>query len=244
MTVAFVHGVPDTHRVWDAVLSRLARTDAVALSLPGFGCPLPEGFEPTKEGYAEWLIGELSALAPPVDLVGHDWGAILAVRAVSLEPRLVRTWAAGAAPLDAEYEWHRVARLWQTPGVGEQVMATLTPDAMAAALRSDGVPQADAAAAASRVDDAMKRAILSLYRSAVHVGRQWEGDLAKVSAPGPVLWGERNPFAAPRFGEKLAARTGARFVAFPGCSHWWQLERPAETAAELERHWASAARQA
>ena len=56
MTVAFVHGVPDTHRVWDTVLSRLARTEAVALSLPGFGCALSEGFEPTKEGYVEWLI--------------------------------------------------------------------------------------------------------------------------------------------------------------------------------------------
>ena len=41
----------------------------------------------------------------------------------------------------------------------------------------------------------------------------------------------------PEWGERLARRTGARLVVFPGCSHWWQLERPAEVAAELSTLW-------
>jgi pimeloyl-ACP methyl ester carboxylesterase len=52
-----------------------------------------------------------------------------------------------------------------------------------------------------------------------------------------VLWGERDPYAAPRFGARLAERTGARFVSLPGCSHWWQLERPDDVADELRRFW-------
>jgi pimeloyl-ACP methyl ester carboxylesterase len=52
-----------------------------------------------------------------------------------------------------------------------------------------------------------------------------------------VLWGERDPYAAARFGARLAERTGARFVSLPGCSHWWQLERPAVVADELRRFW-------
>ena len=82
MPVVFVHGVPDTQRVWDAVVSRLERKDVVRLSLPGFGCALPKGFSATKEAYVEWLLGGLGELAGPIDLVGHDWGALLAVRAV------------------------------------------------------------------------------------------------------------------------------------------------------------------
>jgi pimeloyl-ACP methyl ester carboxylesterase len=37
MPAVLVHGVPDTHRVWRALIGRLRRDDAVTLSLPGFG---------------------------------------------------------------------------------------------------------------------------------------------------------------------------------------------------------------
>jgi len=79
---------------------------------------------------------------------------------------------------------------------------------------------------------------------AVDVGREWLPDLERITAPGLVLWGESDPSAASPFGARLAERTRARFASFPGCSHWWQLERPAETAAELEKLWASAERTA
>lgn len=73
----------------------------------------------------------------------------------------------------------------------------------------------------------------------MNVGAEWEDDLRHISAPGLVLWGEKDPYASVEPGARLAERTRARFVSFPGCSHWWQLERPAEVAAELERLWAT-----
>ena len=237
MPAVFVHGVPDTHRVWAALLSRLGRKDVVTLSLPGFGGPVPDGFDATKDAYVDWLLGELARQREPVDLVGHDWGALLVLRAVSLRPGAVRSWAAGGAALDPDYEWHPAARAFQTPGMGERVMESMTPAALQQALVAAGVPDADAAETAGHVDPAMKRCILSLYRSAVHVGAEWADDLRRVTAPGLVLWGERDPYAAARFGARLAERTGARFVSLPGCSHWWQLERPGAVADELRRFW-------
>lgn len=237
MPAVFVHGVPDTQRVWEAVISRLRRKDVVTLSLPGFGCPVPAGFSATKEAYVDWLLGELAAVQGPIDLVGHDWGGLLVVRAVSVRPAAVRSWAAGAAPLDREYVWHRAARIWQTPGKGEEIMAGMTAELLGTALIAAGVPEADAGAVARNVDPTMKECILKLYRSAVRAGDEWEDDLKSVSAPGLVLWGEKDPYAAVEFGARLAQKTRARFVSFPGCSHWWQLERPDEVAAELERHW-------
>lgn len=145
MPAVFVHGVPDTQRVWDAVTSRLGRKDEVRLSLPGFGCPLPAGFSATKEAYVDWLLAELAGLTGPIDLVGHDWGALLVVRAVSLRADAVRSWAAGGAQLDREYVWHEAARAWQTSGLGEKVMAGMAPDGLQAALVKTGVPEADAA---------------------------------------------------------------------------------------------------
>jgi pimeloyl-ACP methyl ester carboxylesterase len=241
MTAVFVHGVPDTARVWDAVISRLDRRDVVRLSLPGFGCPAPEGFSATKEVYVDWLLDRLTALPRPIDLIGHDWGAGFVVRAVSLRPEIARSWAAGGAPVDSEYQWHEAARLWQTPEVGERVMEAMTPEALRRALVTAGVPEADAAESVKHVDATMKRCILALYRSAVKTGSEWEPDLGRVRAPGLVLWGERDPYAAARFGACLAERTGARSVSFPGCSHWWQLERPDEVADELRRLWMAAA---
>jgi pimeloyl-ACP methyl ester carboxylesterase len=237
MPAVFVHGVPDTPRVWHAVLARLARRDVVTLSLPGFGRPAPSGFDATKEAYVRWLLDELAGQPGPIDVVGHDWGALLVVRAVSLAPRGVRSWAVGAAPLDPDYEWHQAARAWQTPEVGERVMEALTGPAVQKALAAAGVPAPDAAEAARHVDATMKRSILALYRSAVHVGREWCEDLGRITAPGLVLWGEHDPYAAARFGARLAERTGARFVRLPGCSHWWPLERPDAVAEELERFW-------
>src|SRR5215470_16094986 len=169
MPAVLVHGVPDTHRVWRALAARLRRADVIILSLPGFGCDVPPGFDCTKDAYVHWLLAELSRIEGPIDLVGHDWGGLLVVRAVSLEPALVRTWTAGAAPLDPEYEWHKAAKLWQTPGVGEQVMEKLTPEVLASGLVAAGVPPADAAVTAQHTDSTMKRSILALYRSAVTV---------------------------------------------------------------------------
>jgi len=220
------------------VIQRLRRMDVVTLSLPGFGCPVPTRFDASKEAYCDWLLGELRRIGGPIDLVGHDWGAILVVRAVSREPKIARTWAAGGAPVDAGYQWHRVAQLWQTPEVGEQVMEKLTLEALASGLVAAGVPNADAAEAARDVDETMKRCILALYRSAVRVGAEWEPDLKDISTPGLVLWGADDPYAAPTFGERLASHTRARFVVYPECSHWWQLQRAGEVAAELEKLWA------
>jgi pimeloyl-ACP methyl ester carboxylesterase len=241
MTAILVHGVPDTEHVWHAVMARLGRDDVVTLRLPGFGAPAPAAFEATKDAYAAWLIEQVAARGGPADLVGHDWGALLVLRAACLRPDLVRTWAAGAAPLDAEYVWHKTAQLWQTPEVGEQVMAQISPAALEQALAASGVPPDDARAAAGRMDDTMKRCILRLYRSAIDVGKEWGPDLARAAGRGLVLWGERDPYAAPTWGERLARRTGARFVSLPECSHWWPLERPAEVAALLTRHWEGSA---
>jgi pimeloyl-ACP methyl ester carboxylesterase len=239
MPAVLVHGVPDTHHLWDRLRARLARTDVVAVVLPGFGTAVPPGFEATKEAYVDWLVGEIARLGAPVDLVGHDWGANLVQRVVSLRPDLVRTWAVGSGVVDVDYVWHDLARQWQTPGVGEQMMEMMG-NAMAEALAAAGVPADAARETASHVDDTMKACILRLYRSALHVGAEWQPGVERVTRPALVFWGADDAFGDVRFAERLAARVHGELVVFPGTGHWWPVQRPDETAAALERFWAAA----
>jgi pimeloyl-ACP methyl ester carboxylesterase len=241
MPAVLVHGVPDTHHLWDGVRSHLSRKDIIAPDMPDFGNDAPEGFGNTKEEYLDWLIGEVEAVGEPVDIVGHDWGALLVERLVSVRPDFVRTWVAGAGAIDENYTWHQIAQMWQTPGMGEQVMEGFTPEAIVAAFVADGMPEEIARDIASRIDDRMKAAILPLYRSAVNVGKEWGPDIDKMSArPGMLIWGATDQYMGLEFAQRMSERTGAELVTFPG-GHWWPVQFPKETAEALERAWSSAA---
>jgi pimeloyl-ACP methyl ester carboxylesterase len=75
MAAFLVHGVPDTHRLWDGVREHLSRKDVLAPDMPGFDRDAPAGFGFTKEDYLDWLIADVERAGRPVDIVGHDWGA-------------------------------------------------------------------------------------------------------------------------------------------------------------------------
>ena len=59
MTIALVHGNPETDALWGPLVDELGRADVVRLSPPGFGAPLPDGFPATYLAYRDWLENEL-----------------------------------------------------------------------------------------------------------------------------------------------------------------------------------------
>lgn len=240
MPAVFVHGVPDTPALWNPLLAHLERDDVALLQLPGFGTPRPGGFAATKEAYADWVVAALETLDAPIDLVGHDWGALLVQRVASARPDLIRTWACGSAAVDPQYVWHDMARAWQTPEVGEQVMGAMEPEAMAAFFAEE-IGEQRARAVASHVDDTMKGCILALYRSAVNVGQDWGPAVDAMTRPGLVLWGRNDPYVSPQFAERLAQRTGAELVIYDDAAHWWPVTKAKDAAARLDAFWANLA---
>ena len=244
MPIVLVHGVPETPAVWGPLRSHLDRTDVVALQLPGFGCPRPEGFGATKEEYVAWLVGELERLQNegPVDLVGHDWGGGFVVRLVSIRAELVRSWVTDAAGLgDADFEWHQFAKLWQTPGVGEDFFERQLAqpvEVRAGVFEQFGVPH-EQAVAMTGLDRTMVGCILALYRSAVEVGREWAPDFHDVPAPGLVVVPSEDPFLSETSARHAARGAKAGVAELAGLGHWWMLQDPPQGAAMLERFWAS-----
>ena len=245
MTAVFVHGVPETPVVWRALLAALDLPDSVALALPGFDGIRPEGFGATMDEYVAWLVAQLERLDEPVDLVGHDWGGGFVVRVVSTRPELVRSWVTDAAGIgDPGFEWHDLAKIWQTPQAGEdfweQQLAAPTQE-RAGLFQMFGVPEEPAFDLASQLNMTMADCILDLYRSAVDVGGQWSPDFAAIPAPGLAIIPGEDPFLSAASAARAAARAGARTVALDGLGHWWMLQDPGRAAVVLREFWATLA---
>jgi pimeloyl-ACP methyl ester carboxylesterase len=227
----FVHGVPETAALWDGVRDELD-DESVALALPGFGCARPEGFGATKDEYVEWLVTELEAFEDPVDLVGHDWGAGLTYRVATTRGDLLRSWTADIANvMHPDYVWHDFAKIWQTPGEGEEFFLrqeSTSPEEIAPIFESMGVPHDKAVAMASWSDATMASCILDLYRSATpNASASWHHDVAVTSAPGMVLWPSEDFFGDERLSREFAESLGARHETLVGLGHWWPLKSPA-----------------
>jgi pimeloyl-ACP methyl ester carboxylesterase len=243
MPAVFVHGVPETAELWDGVRAKLDR-DTVALSLPGFGAPRPAGFGATKDDYAEWLVGELRSIDGPIDLVGHDWGALLTTHVATTHSELLRTWAADCANVfHPDYAWHEFAQAWQTPGQGEELMdAQLASphDSRGDVFIAFGVPELEARKLGRALDHTMSRCILDLYRSAVpNVAKDWGETVGPTAAPGLLLVPTDDPFGDEPLMREMAGPLGAQIEVLDGLGHWWMLQDPARAASALSRFWKS-----
>lgn len=247
MTTAklFLHGVPDSPAIWRPLLAALdlGAVPVAVPALPGFTGPLPAGFPATKEAYADWAVGEAEALAGqhgPIDIVGHDWGALIAQRVAMLRPDLIRSWAVSNAVIDPDYRGHRIARIWNTPILGELFMALSRPAALAKGLAEQGVP-ADIAGeeAAQWVNKDKRRAILRLYRSAKGLSfrHDWARDIDRLPPNGALIWGANDPYVDLVVARRFAAATGMPLTVIEGAGHWAIAERPDEVAAALRAFW-------
>ncbi len=249
MPKVFVHGNPETSALWSPLFEELKSRgieDLVALSPPGFGAAVPEGFERTCVAYRDWLIGELERLGGAVDLVGHDWGAGHVYGVLAERPDLLRSWAADCAGLiHPDYTWHDAAQAWQTPEVGEQAVAAMfgMPAAQRAATwASLGIREDVADAIAAEQDDEMGRCVLCLYRSAKQPAMAALGQrlLTTPKRPGLVIIASDDSYAgSPEMASSVASALGARTVTLQGLGHWWMFEGSEIAANALVEHWRS-----
>jgi pimeloyl-ACP methyl ester carboxylesterase len=247
MTTAklFIHGVPDSPAIWRPLLAALdlGDTPVAVPALPGFTGALPGGFPATKEAYAVWTVEQAEALFAqhgPIDIVGHDWGALIAQRVAMLRPDLIRSWAVSNAVIDPDYRGHRLARIWNTPVLGELFMALSRPAKLAEGLAAQGMPTDIAEEEAAQwANKDKRRAILKLYRSAKGLSfeHDWARDIGRLPANGMLVWGAGDPYVELSVAERFAANTGTPLTVIEGAGHWAIAERPHLVGAALIAFW-------
>lgn len=229
--VLYVHGVPTSGADW---IPFLQRTGGLAPDLPGFG-------RSGKGGHLDYSLDGIAAFVERflddvvgverVRLVVHDWGAAALAFAQRRPERVERLVVMNAVPLLPGYRWHRVARLWRMPGVGELAMGLTTRRtmrrALAPAFAGGHVPDAFLDAAMRHLDQGTQRAILRLYRGAPESLLAASGrGLSSLSIPALVVWGALDPYIPPGFGDSYAAALGGEVEHVADAGHWPWLDRP------------------
>jgi pimeloyl-ACP methyl ester carboxylesterase len=213
----------------------LERSGGLALDLPGFG-------RSGKPGYLQYTIDEYDRFierfleetgVERVQLVMHDWGAVGLAFAQRLPERVERLVIVNTVPLLPGYRWHRTARMWRTPLLGELVMGTTSRPTLELLSREANVtpgpmPGAWQDSVLEHFDQGTQRAILRLYRSSPPEVLAASGErLATLEMPALVVWGMRDPYIPARFGREYANALGhAELVEIPDAGHWPWLDRP------------------
>ena len=184
----------------------LAGLDAVAIHLPGFGpTEAPDTVWGTDD-YARLVADAIEPLGPVV-VVGHSFGGRIAVRLAASRPGLVSGLVLTGAPLvrlapvSKPKLSYRIAKALNRIG--------LIPDSVLEARRKKA-GSADYNAAQGIMRDIMVKT----------VNENYDDDLAGITAPTWMVWGE-NDTAAPTAAGKVASERirGAHWSIVPGEAH-------------------------
>ncbi|HUB76216.1 MAG TPA: alpha/beta hydrolase [Solirubrobacteraceae bacterium] len=228
----YLHGVPSSSSEWTSFLER---TGGLAPDLPGFGRTGKPGYlRYTIDEYDGWLERWLDRLeVERVSMVVHDWGAVGLAFAQRCPERIERLAIINAVPLLPGYRWHRTARMWRTPGLGELVMGTTNRFTLRLISRESNatpgpMPDSWIDDVLAHFDQGTQRAILRLYRSSPSRVLAAAGlGLRDLDVPALVLWGLRDPYIPARFAREYAqALARAELVELPDAGHWPWLDRP------------------
>lgn len=232
-SLLYVHGCPTSSDDW---IPLLQRSGGIAPDLVGFGrSGKAANLDYSLAGMANFIELFLDHLEiPEVTMVAHDWGAAGGLVFAQRQPdRVQKLVLIDALPLLDGFKWHRLARIWRRPGVGEMAMGATTRPVLRRILRR-GYAHPELLSNTrfdsiwDQFDVGTQRALLRLHRSASEPELAEAGaSLRTLTVPALVIWGERDPWFEPAFAQRYAERLPyAKVWRIEDAGHWPWLERP------------------
>jgi pimeloyl-ACP methyl ester carboxylesterase len=236
--VVYVHGNPGSRLDFRELVSRTGEfARAIAPDMPGFGDadkPHPRDFRYRVRNMGVHLAGVLEQLGiARAHFVGHDFGGPFSVGAVLHRPKMAGSLSFINTGILRGYKWHKWARIWRTPGIGELSMLLTTEKRFKDGFRR--LPPAFVEQMWRHWDKGTQRAVLSLYR-----GTNMEdmsavaGALRALDLPSMVIWGVHDQYVPVEFADRnreALPRAEVRLVQKAG--HWPFIDQPEEVAGLL-----------
>jgi pimeloyl-ACP methyl ester carboxylesterase len=236
--VVFVHGNPGPADDWRDLLARAGELGrAVAPDLPGYGrAAAPSGFTYSVDGYAVWLGTVLDQLGiTRAHIVAHDFGGPWALAWAVRNPDAFASVTLINTGVLIGYRWHRYARIWRTPILGEVFQATTSRPAFRLLLGRENPKltreQIDRIYDASRSRDT-KHAVLKLYRATPEAALAGPAAaLRPLDRPALVIWGTKDAYLPSDQAERQRQTfPSAQVELLDGHGHWVMAEDPERIA--------------
>jgi pimeloyl-ACP methyl ester carboxylesterase len=241
--VVFVHGNPGSCDDWERLAAAVGAIGvrAVAIDLPDFGETIaPPGFThdvPTYAGFLEEALGVLGVVR--VHLVSHDFGGPIALVWAAMHADRVASMTLIDTGILPGYRWHRLARVWRTPVVGELFQATATRRMFRMLLDRNeprGLPRAFVDRMYDHYDRRTRRAVLKLYRATDDPGAaavEFAAFMRAKDIPALVIWGEHDAYLPAEYAARQRdAFPSADVHVLPASGHWPYADAP-ETVERL-----------
>lgn len=231
--VVFVHGNPGRGSDWLPLMNLVTdHARVVAPDMPGFGgAEMRADMDYTVAGYAAHLGRVIDQLGiERVHLVAHDFGGPWSLTWAASNPDRVASVSLLNTGVLLDYTWHRLARVWRTPVVGELFMAAATTPAVVGVLRHDnpGLPASWARRLAEvAAPRGTRRAVLRLYRSTTQqmMDRLVE-PLAARDIACQVIWGADDVYIPAELAHRQREPfPSAQVRTIDGAGHWVWLEQ-------------------
>ena len=237
--VVFLHGNPGSCDDWEPLTGAVGGIGlrAVAFDLPDFGESIaPTGFEHSAPGYAAFVDAALAALGiERTHLVLHDFGGPIGLTWATTNAERIASITLIDIGILPGYKWHRLARIWRTPVLGELFMATATRRAFLMLVDRDeprGLPRPFTERMYDQYDRRTKRAVLKLYRATDEPGApdpQLVAALKSADPPALVIWGGGDAYLPSSYAERQREFLAkAEVHVLPHSGHWPFADDPAE----------------
>jgi pimeloyl-ACP methyl ester carboxylesterase len=238
----FVHGNPGSADDWERLAAAIGGVGrAVALDLPDFGeTEAPAGFDHSAAGYAGYLDKALEALGVErAHVVLHDFGGPIGLTwAASAPERLGSVTLIDTGVLPG-YRWHRLARVWRTPVLGELFMASTTRFGFRTVIARGepmGLPREFVDRMYDHYDRRARRAVLRLYRATDEPGSappELVERLSQRDLPALVIWGEHDRYVPASYAVRQRELFPSADVHVLASSGHWPFVDAAETVERL-----------
>jgi pimeloyl-ACP methyl ester carboxylesterase len=252
--VILLHGFPEDRHCWSQVIP----------ALTGAGCrvlaPDQRGYSPgaRPKGRRAYALPELAADilaladvagAERFDVVGHDWGAVVAWELAARHARRIWTATSLSVPhpkamQDALLHSRQALRSWymlffQLPWVPELAARAAGPERAAERFEREGLDAASARRYAERMSDPKSiTGPINWYRAIPFAARQ---PAPPVERPVLYVYGDQDRYLTPYAAERTEkyVRGPYRFEVLRGMSHWLPTGAAGRVSELIREHLAS-----